>query len=115
MLGGMSTAEARASATNWAGNHTYPAHTWHRPTGIEQLQEIVSAARSVHVLGSRHSFNGIADAEELLSLEAMHTGEALPAAVTIDADGRTVSFAGGVKYGELVERLHDEGLALHNL
>src|SRR3954463_7022992 len=111
----MSTAEVRTSATNWAGNHTYPAHTWHRPSTIEQVQEIVSAARSVHVLGSRHSFNGIADAAELISLEALHTEEALPAAVTIDPGGRSVSFGGGVKYGELVERLDDEGLALHNL
>jgi xylitol oxidase len=101
--------------TNWAGNHTYPAERLHRPTSVEQVQEIVSAARSVHVLGSRHSFTAIADADELISLEVMHTASGLPAAVTVDADSRTVSFGGGVKYGELVERLHDEGLALHNL
>jgi xylitol oxidase len=101
--------------TNWAGNHTYPATRVHRPASIEQLQEIVSSASSVHVLGSRHSFNGIADAAELISLEALHTDQALPAAVVVDPEARTVSFGGGVKYGELVERLHDEGLALHNL
>src|SRR5918994_2144962 len=115
MLKTMSTSEPRGPLTNWAGNHTYPAERWHRPATVEQLQEIVSAARSVHVLGSRHSFNGIADAADLISLEAMHTEQALPAAITVDAGGRTVSFGGGVKYGELVERLHDEGLALHNL
>jgi xylitol oxidase len=115
MLTTMSTSEPRGPLTNWAGNHTYPAERWHRPATVEQLQEIVSAARSVHVLGSRHSFNGIADAADLISLEAMHTEQALPAAITVDPGGRTVSFGGGVKYGELVERLHDEGLALHNL
>ena len=115
MLTTMSTSEPRGPLTNWAGNHTYPAERWHRPATVEQLQEIVSAARSVHVLGSRHSFNGIADAADLISLEAMHTEQALPAAITVDAGGRTVSFGGGVKYGELVERLHDEGLALQNL
>jgi xylitol oxidase len=111
----MTTPEIRAPAVNWAGNHTYPAESLHRPASMEQLQEIVSRASSVHVLGSRHSFNGIADAGELISLEVLHTEQALPAAVAIDPDRRSVSFGGGVKYGELVERLNDEGLALHNL
>jgi xylitol oxidase len=115
MLGQMTTPETRAPTVNWAGNHTYPAEKLHRPAGVAELQEIVVAAASVHVLGSRHSFNGIADAAELISLEALNTDEALPAAVEIDAEARTVSFGGGVKYGELVERLNDEGLALHNL
>jgi xylitol oxidase len=115
MLRVASTSGGCAPATNWAGNHRYPAERLHRPTGMEQLQEIVARAPSVHVLGSRHSFNGIADAAELISLEVLHTEEPLPAAVTVDARAGTVTFGGGVKYGELVERLHDEGLALHNL
>jgi xylitol oxidase len=111
----MSTPGTRAPLTNWAGNHTYPADRVQRPASMDELREIVSTAASVHVLGSRHSFNGIADAAELISLEALHTEEALPAAVVVDTGARTVSFGGGVKYGELVERLHDDGLALHNL
>jgi xylitol oxidase len=101
--------------TNWAGNYRYRAGSLHRPTSVEQLQDIVAGAASVHVLGSRHSFNGIADAAELISLEALHTEEALPAGVLVDRDAQTVSFGAGLKYGELVERLNDEGLALHNL
>ncbi|WP_324277978.1 hypothetical protein [Blastococcus brunescens] len=89
----MTTAAAGPQVTNWAGNHTYPAARVHRPAGIEELQEIVSRAPSVHVLGSRHSFNGIADAAELVSLEALHTAPALPAAVAVGPDGRTVSSA----------------------
>ena len=69
----------------------------------------------MHVLGSRHSFNGIADAADLISLEALHSEEALPAGVHVDHGAQTVSFGAGLKYGELVERLNDEGLALHNL
>lgn len=64
---------------------------------------------SVHVLGSRHSFNGIADAEELISLEA------LPANVVVDHETQTVTFGGGVEYGELVQTLNDNNVALHNL
>ena len=33
----------------------------------------------------------------------------------VDRGAQTVSFGAGLKYGELVERLNDEGLALHNL
>jgi len=36
----------------------------HRPSTLEELQEIVAAARQVRAVGSRHSFNDIADAEE---------------------------------------------------
>ena len=111
----MTTADPRPPATNWAGNHTYPAERLHRPAGLAELQELVATADSVHVLGSRHSFNGIADAADVISLEMLHTEQGLPAAVTVDADRRTVAFGGGVKYGELVGRLDDEGLALHNL
>ena len=55
--------------SNWAGNYMYQAEKLHRPTTIEQVQEIVANAASVHVLGSRHSFNAIADSLELISLE----------------------------------------------
>jgi len=107
--------DVRPPVANWAGNHRYGAARLHRPKSLEQLREVVSGASSVHVLGSRHSFNGIADAEDLISLEVLHTEEALPAGVLVDPDARTVSFGAGLKYGELVERLDDEGLALHNL
>ena len=63
----------------------------------------------MRVLGSRHSFNDIADADELISLEA------LPDDVVIDPDAGTVSFAAGLRYGALVDRLAAAGLALHNL
>jgi len=105
----------RRPGTNWAGNHRYRAARLHRPASLEELRDVVSGASSVHVLGSRHSFNAIADAEDLISLEVLHTEEALPAGVLVDRDAGTVSFGAGLKYGELVGRLDDEGLALHNL
>lgn len=101
--------ETHAPERNWAGNYTYRAEKLHRPTTIEQVQEIVANAASVHVLGSRHSFNDIADSSELLSLEN------LPADVVVDHEAQTVSFSGGVKYGHLVKTLNDEGVALHTL
>ncbi|HLG75677.1 MAG TPA: D-arabinono-1,4-lactone oxidase [Ktedonobacteraceae bacterium] len=94
---------------NWAGNYTYRAKKLYRPTTIEQVQEIVANASSVHVLGSRHSFNGVADSAELISLED------LPADVVIDREARTVSLSGAMKYGHLAKILNEEGVALHNL
>jgi xylitol oxidase len=111
----MTGPEARSPGTNWAGNYRYLASRLHRPSSLDQLRDVVSGASSVHVLGSRHSFNGIADAADLISLEALHSDEALPAGVLVDHDAQTVSFGAGLKYGELVERLNDEGMALHNL
>jgi alditol oxidase len=96
-------------AANWAGNYRYRARVVHRPTTVEQLQELVSRATRVRVLGSRHSFTGIADSDELVTLEAM------PADVVVDRDARTVTVGGAVRYGELADRLRDEGLALGNL
>src|SRR3954447_4342682 len=101
--------ETHAPERNWAGNYTYRAEKLHQPTTIEQVQEIVANAASVHVLGSRHSFNDIADSSELISLEN------LPADVVVDHEAQTVSFGGGVKYGKLVKTLNDEGVALHTL
>src|SRR4029453_2317113 len=107
--------ETSTPERNWAGNYTYRAEKLHRPQTLEELQEIVTKAPSVHALGSRHSFNEIADASELISLETLTDVESLPEAITVDRQANTVSFGGGVKYGELVETLNDEGLALHNM
>jgi xylitol oxidase len=81
----------------------------HRPSTLEELQAIVAAARQVRAVGSRHSFNDIADAEEQVALTA------LPADVVVDRDAATVSFGAGLTYGELAGALEREGLALHNL
>jgi xylitol oxidase len=101
--------ESMGVGVNWAGNHRYAARTLHRPTSVEQLQELVARTAHVRVLGSRHSFNDIADADELISLEA------LPDDVVIDPDAGTVSFAAGLRYGALVDALAGAGVALHNL
>jgi len=97
------------SESNWAGTHTYRARELHRPSTLEQVQEIVAGAARVRVLGSRHSFTDIADSEELVALDA------LPADVRVDHAAGTVSVGAGVKHGELAEALDAEGVALHSL
>jgi len=87
----------------------YGAQKLHRPSTIEQVQEIVANAPRVRVLGSRHSFNDIADSLELMTLEAM------PMDVVVHHAANTVSFNAALRYGELAEPLKAEGVALHNL
>jgi alditol oxidase len=99
----------RSPGKNWAGNYTYLAQKLHRPSTIEQVQEIIANAPCVRVLGTRHSFNDIADAPELITLEAM------PMYAVVDHEANTVSFNAALKYGELVRTLNAEGVALHNL
>jgi alditol oxidase len=94
---------------NWAGTHAYRAARIHRPSTLEQLQEIVAAAPRVRVLGSRHSFTDIADSAELVELDG------LPADIALDRAAGTVAVGAGVRYGELAEALNAEGVALHNL
>ena len=95
--------------TNWAGNYSYRAARLHRPATVDQLQEIVAAAKRVRVLGSRHSFTDIADSCELVSLDL------LPVEITVDRARGTVSLSAGVTYAELARELEREGMALANL
>lgn len=96
--------------TNWAGNVTFSAARLHRPRTVEQVQELVARARKVKVLGTRHSFNPIADTpEDLVSLEHLNR------VVAVDPDARTVTVEAGIRYGELGRHLAREGWALHNL
>jgi xylitol oxidase len=76
---------------------------------VEEAQEIVASASRIRVLGSRHSFTGIVDSDELLSLEA------LPSQVTVDGAARAVTLGGHTTYGELAAALGSPRLALANL
>lgn len=95
---------------NWSGHHTFNAVRVHRPQTLEQLQEIVSRSRKIKVIGSRHSFNDIADAaEDLVSLEELEPTWLL------DREGRTLTVNGAFTYGQICERLHSEGYAIQNM
>ncbi len=96
--------------TNWAGNHAYGAASLFTPESIEQLQEVVRGSRALRVLGSRHSFNDIADSTgSLVSLARM------PRVFELDSGTMTVKVDGGVRYGDLCGKLNAAGFALHNL
>jgi alditol oxidase len=95
--------------TNWAGNVTYRARRVHEPESIDALRKVVAGARKIRALGARHSFNDLADSDELVSL-----GRIEPE-IAIDAERATVTLGAGVPYGALAEALEAEGWALHNM
>ncbi|MGI5214172.1 D-arabinono-1,4-lactone oxidase [Plantactinospora sp. CA-290183] len=96
--------------TNWAGNVAFGAARLHHPRSVPELRALVAGSDRVHALGTGHSFNPIADtAGDLVAVTA------LPPLLEIDTDRATVTVAAGMRYGELVARLHEAGYALHNL
>ncbi|TDE10155.1 D-arabinono-1,4-lactone oxidase [Jiangella asiatica] len=99
-----------APGTNWAGNVAYGARRVHTPLSVSQVRELVAGSPRIRALGSRHSFNEVADTEgDLLSLAG------LPPEVVVDAEAGTVTVAAGLRYGDLCLPLHEQGWALHNL
>ncbi|MCK0473698.1 FAD-binding protein [Halalkalibacter sp. APA_J-10(15)] len=95
---------------NWAGNLQYSTNNWHEPETIEDIQQIVSKVTKLRVVGTRHSFNRIADSDEnLVPLHKMNK------VLNIDKEKKTVTVEAGIKYGNLCQELHQHGYALQNL
>ncbi len=93
--------------TNWAGNVTFRPRAFHRPASVEVLQELVAGSEALRVLGSGHSFSPVADtAGDLVTLAG------LPA--RMELGDATVTVSGGLRYGDVMERLHAAGRALRN-
>src|ERR1035437_9361586 len=95
--------------TNWAGNLTYSTDRLHTPGSIEEVRQVVKSCNKVRALGSRHSFNAIADSNQnQVSLKRLDK-------MTLDEQARTVTVDAGITYGVLSPWLDARGYALHNL
>ncbi|MEF2975621.1 FAD-binding protein [Subtercola sp. YIM 133946] len=95
---------------NWAKTYEFGAARLHTPRSLDEVRSIVAAATRVRALGTRHSFNDLADSSgDLISLVD------LPPDIVIDEDARTVTVAAGTRYGSLADRLQQQGWALHNM
>ncbi len=102
--------EGRAGR-NWAGNIAYNALRIVEPNSIGELAELVASTPRMRVLGSRHSFNDLADTDGVLvSLAAL----ADPTQV-LRVDERTIRVPAGTRYGELIPVLQRWDVALANL
>jgi xylitol oxidase len=95
---------------NWAGNLEYSSADVQRPTTVEQLRGLVAEATQIKALGSRHSFNTVADTTGTHLLL-----DGLPQEVVLDTEKGTVKVSGGISYGALGRALEEQGYAIHNL
>ncbi|MBC7922238.1 MAG: FAD-binding protein [Ferruginibacter sp.] len=102
--------QSKKHLKNWAGNLEYSTGNVHYPKTVEQVQEVVRRCNKIRALGSRHSFNKIADStENQVSLQDLNK------VVSLDKASNTVTVEGGMRYGELAPYLHENGYALPNL
>jgi xylitol oxidase len=103
------------SELNWSGTVTYTAERVVRPTSLDEVADVVARAPRVHGLGTRHSFNDVADTPGVL-LDL--TG--IPTDLVIDRHGHdgtgtTATLGAGTRYGRVAPELDAAGLALHNM
>nr|WP_277212096.1 FAD-binding protein [Isoptericola croceus] len=98
---------------NWAGNLDYAAHTLARPSTLDELATVLAAGGPVRPLGSRHSFNDIADTTGThIQVDRLDDGRP---AVDVDPDTGVVSVNAGLRYGEVSRALQLQGRGLGSL
>lgn len=103
------TRQEPAGAT-WSGCHAFAARELLVPSTVEQLQEVIASSRRVRALGTRHSFNDVADTDgSLVSVLG------LPERFELDPIIGTVTVSGGTSYGRLAEQLGPTRWALANM
>jgi xylitol oxidase len=101
---------SKQALTNWGGNYSYQAEKIVYPETLDELVAIVRSGQNVKGLGSRHSFNGVADTRGTLVSFAN-----LNRIIELDAVNQTVTVEAGVTYGQLCPYLDERGFALANL
>jgi xylitol oxidase len=98
-----------APRENWAGNITYSTDHVHAPASVEEVRAVVKSCSKLRALGTRHSFNTIADSTAN-QISLAHLDE-----ISIDDKAKTATVGAGVKYGQLAPVIEARGYALHNL
>ena len=94
---------------NWAGNLTYSTDHLHTPASVEEVRQVVKSCSKLRALGTRHSFNTIADStSNQISVKRLDE-------IAIDDKERTVTVGAGIAYGQLAPVIEARGYALHNL
>ena len=93
---------------NWSGNYRYSTEKVFQPATLREVQDAVRSVASVKALGTRHSFNGIADST-VAQISTLKLRD-----VVVDAKARTATVGAGIRYGDLAVILDKAGWALHN-
>ncbi len=102
--------------TNWAGNYTYRTDNLLTPGSVDEVRKVVKSCAKLRALGTRHSFNAIADSTaDQISLKRLDQ-------ISIDEKARTVTRGRGNSlwrsgYGDRQARLRgaQPGLAAAHL
>jgi xylitol oxidase len=106
---GLAGQEITAPRQNWAGNLTYSTNRLFSPGSADEVRQVVQSCAKLRALGSRHSFNSIADStQNQISLKRLDQ-------ITVDEKARTVTVGAGIRYGDVAPYLDQHGYALHNL
>ena len=105
-----SCSQKEEARTNWAGNLAYATDKLLLPKSVEEVQKMVRGVTKLRALGTRHSFNRIAD-----SVDNQISLQGLDQTIEIDPSSNSVTVGAGVTYGKLAPYLHERGYALHNL
>ncbi|MFF2371107.1 D-arabinono-1,4-lactone oxidase [Agromyces sp. NPDC058110] len=95
---------------NWAGNLEYGAEHLVHPTSHDELRQALAGDGPLRVLGTRHTFNDLADTTGTLVAT-----DALPVDLDTSSAPGAVRIAGAPRYGDLAPVLQRSGLALANL
>jgi xylitol oxidase len=94
----------------WSGTYRFTARTVIAARTIDDVRRAVTAGGRVRALGTRHSFNDLADNGATLV-----TVTGIAPAPVLDETARTVTVSAGISYGALAAWLQERGWALHNL
>lgn len=100
----------QAAGATWSRCHTFSAREVLLPRTMEELQEVIASSSRIRALGTRHSFNDVADTEgSLVSVLG------LPERFELDEQAGTVTVSGGSTYGRVAQQLGPTRWALANM
>jgi alditol oxidase len=99
----------------WSGTYRFTARSVIEARSVDDVRRAVTSARRVRALGTRHSFNDLADnGDTLVTVTGIAPEPVLDEAGPNDTAG-TVTVGGGISYGALAAWLQGRGWALHNM
>src|SRR6185312_8726353 len=102
--------DVKAQLRNWSGTYQFTARQVITARTVDEVRRAVAAGGRVRAVGTRHSFNDLADnGATLVSVAGIAPDP------VIDAAAGTVTVGAGISYGALAAWLQDRGWALHNL
>ena len=94
----------------WSGTYRFAATAVIAAQTIDDVRRAVTVGGRVRALGTRHSFNDLADNGATLV-----TVTGIAPEPVLDQAARTVTVGAGISYGALAAWLQRQGWALHNL